>query len=44
MVLIDLRTFYRDTVRLADFPEYLAEARGLAGEGREVVITGQAPV
>jgi hypothetical protein len=44
VVLIDLRTFYRDTARLADLPEYLAEARGLAGEGREVVLTGQAPV
>ena len=44
MILIDLHYFYTTTAKLADLPEYLEKARGLAGEGGEVVLTGRAPV
>jgi hypothetical protein len=44
MVLIDLKALYPDTAKLADLPDYVAKALELAGEGNEVVLTGQAPV
>lgn len=41
---IDLSTFYTDTAKLADLPDYLQKALDLAGEGHEVILTGKAPV
>lgn len=43
-VVVDLSTFYEGTARLEDLPQYLDRARELAGEGHEVVLTGQAPI
>lgn len=43
-VVIDLSTFYEGTARLEELPRYVEQARELAGEGNEVVLTGQAPV
>ena len=43
-VVIDLSTFYEGTARLDELPQYLERARALAGEGHEVVLTGQAPI
>jgi hypothetical protein len=43
-VVVDLRAFYQDTARLDELPHYIERAKGLAGEGNEVVLTGQAPI
>lgn len=42
--VIDLRTLYGETAKLGELVGYLEEAKRLAGEGNEVVLTGQAPV
>ena len=42
--LIDLRTLYDDTAKLTDLDTYAEKARALAGDGNDVVLTGQAPV
>lgn len=44
MIVLDLSTFFSDTAKLADLPAYLEQARALAGEGTDVVLTGRAPV
>jgi hypothetical protein len=44
MVLIDLKTLYGETAKLALLPSYIEQALSLAGEGQEVVLTGAAPV
>ena len=43
---IDVNTLYNDTAtaKLADLDSYLAKAKELAGEGSEVVLTGQGPI
>jgi len=43
-VVIDLSTFYQGTARLDELPYYIERAKELAGEGNEVVLTGQAPI
>ncbi len=42
--LIDLRMLYGETAKLGELAGNLEEAKRLAGEGNEVVLTGQAPV
>lgn len=42
--VIDLKTLYSETAKLAELPAYLEKAKALSGEGNEVVLTGQAPV
>ena len=42
--VIDLKTLYGETAKLGELPVYIEKARALAGEGNEVVLTGQAPV
>lgn len=44
MVLIDLKELYVETAKLSLLSEYLEKAVQLAGDGREVVLTGAAPV
>jgi hypothetical protein len=44
MILIDLKTLYGETAKLSLLPEYLVQVLALAGEGNEVILTGQAPV
>ena len=41
---IDLKTLYGETAKLAELPTYLDQAKVLAGEGNDVLLTGQAPV
>jgi len=41
---IDLSSFYSETAKLADLSYYIQKAVGLAGENKEVVLTGKAPV
>lgn len=42
--VIDLGALYGEQAKLAEIQTYLAQARALAGEGNEVVLTGRAPV
>lgn len=42
--VIDLKLLYGETAKLGELAGYLEEARALAGEGNEVILTGQAPV
>jgi len=42
--VIDLGTFYQGVARLEDLPYYVNRAKELAGDGNEVVLTGQAPI
>ncbi len=44
MISIDLETFYNDTAKLSDLPDYINCALKLAGEGNDVTLTGRAPV
>ena len=43
-VVIDLKSLYGGVAKLDELPIYLERAKELAGEGNEVVLTGQAPV
>ncbi len=43
-VVIDLKTLYGEVAKLDELPIYLERAKELAGEGNEVVLTGQAPI
>ena len=42
--VIDLGALYGETAKLADLASYLERAKALAGDGNDVVLTGQAPV
>ena len=44
MKVIDLSTFYTDTAKLSELDSYIRKAREIAGEGNDVVLTGQGPV
>ena len=44
IITIDVSTFYTDTAKLSELDSYLQKAKELAGEGNDVVLTGQAPV
>ena len=43
-ITIDLKTLYRETAKLAELAGYVAKALELAGDGNEVILTGQGPV
>jgi hypothetical protein len=43
-VVIDLKSLYGEVAKLDELPIYLERAKELAGEGNEVVLTGQAPI
>lgn len=42
--VIDLKVLYGEQAKIEKLPAYLEEAKTLAGEGNEIVLTGQAPV
>lgn len=42
--MVDLKVLYGEQAKLAELQAYVDKARALAGEGNEVVLTGQAPV
>ena len=44
MKCIDISTLFQDTAKLSDLGRYVQDARALAGEGEEVVLTGAGPV
>ena len=43
-IVIDISCLYANTARLSELDSYIQKARELAGEGNDVVITGQGPV
>jgi hypothetical protein len=43
-VEINLSTFYTETAKLSAIPDYEQQAKTLAGEGQDVILTGAAPV
>jgi hypothetical protein len=43
-VVIDLKSIYGETAKLDLLGEYVGRTLELAGDGNEVVLTGQAPV
>ena len=43
-VHIDISSFFDDNARLSELDDYIKRILKLAGEGNDVVITGQAPV
>jgi CRISPR-associated DxTHG motif protein len=43
-VVIDVKGLYGDVAKLEDLPDYLERAKEQAGEGNEVVLTGQGPI
>jgi hypothetical protein len=42
--VVDLKTLYGEIAKLEELPGYLERAKLLAGEGNDIVLTGQAPV
>jgi hypothetical protein len=44
LIEIDLSSLYTGTAKLSELEDYLKKAKSLAGEGNEIVLTGQAPV
>jgi hypothetical protein len=43
-VVIELKELYGEAAKLSLLPEYINRAKEQAGEGNEVILTGQAPV
>jgi len=43
-VIVDMETFFDDAAKLALLDVYLDKAKNLAGEGNEIILTGQAPI
>lgn len=43
-ITIDLSSFYSSNARLSDLDAYVQKAQALAGEGNDIILTGQAPV
>ena len=44
MNIIDLSLFFSDTAKLSSLPTYIEKALKQAGEGKEIILTGKAPV
>lgn len=44
MTEINIKTLYTTTARLSELDGYIQKARELAGEGNDVILTGQGPV
>lgn len=44
MVVIDVKNLYGETAKLDNLQEYTAKAKELAGQGQDVILTGQGPV
>ena len=43
-VMVDLSTFYTSRAKLSELSSYIQRAKDLAGNGKEVILTGAAPV
>lgn len=44
MNTIDLSTLFTNTAKLSNLSDYIRKALEQAGEGNEIILTGQAPV
>jgi len=44
MIKIDLSTLYGETAKLSEIDVYVLKVKEYAGEGNDIVLTGQAPV
>ncbi len=44
IITIDINALYTNTAKLSEIDKYINEAKELAGESNEVVLTGQGPV
>lgn len=44
MISIDISTLYKETAKLTQLPDYVAQAKIQAGEGNVVKLTGAGPV
>ena len=44
MITINISELYEETAKLAQLPDYIAQAKALAGEGKVVTLTGAGPV
>jgi len=43
-IVVDVKSIYGETAKLAALPEYEAKTKELVGEGNEIVLTGAGPV
>lgn len=41
---IDFSTFYTSNAKLSELDSYIQKAQTLAGEGNDIILTGQAPI
>lgn len=41
---VNLKLLYGETAKLEELSRYIHKAKELAGEGNEIILTGQAPV
>ncbi|MEW6616529.1 MAG: CRISPR-associated protein Csx3 [Thermodesulfobacteriota bacterium] len=44
MIEISLESFYGTTAKLPELDSYIQKAQTLAGEGNDIILTGQAPI
>ncbi|MBW2740096.1 MAG: hypothetical protein JRE64_14910 [Deltaproteobacteria bacterium] len=44
MIIINLSLLFTDTAKLSALPKYTEKAFKEAGEGKEIILTGKAPV
>lgn len=44
MIILDLNKLFEGQAKLSDINTYTQKAKEIAGEGKDVVLTGQAPV
>lgn len=44
IITIDVSTFYNSTAKISELDGYIEKAQSLAGEGNDIILTGQAPV
>lgn len=44
LILIEISGLYRGNARIGDLDEYIDRALFLAGQGNDVVLTGQGPI
>ena len=43
-VTIDINNLYKTTAKLSELDSYIQKTQTLAGEGNDVILTGQAPI
>jgi hypothetical protein len=43
-IVTDLKLLYGEAAKLEHLPQYVEKAKEMAGEGNEVILTGQAPI